>query len=135
MQQVNLFTGPDYLIESEETISAHAFLTTDGGLSDGGLVVSVDMPKGGIEFVLKSDSDLYDYVSVFTQERLPRTIGGQSLGAFYNEDGISTRMRLCINEPTMAVTLETVDWNDRFFDNFGIDLDDSKISEAQALIS
>ncbi|MEM1280248.1 MAG: hypothetical protein AAGG53_09575 [Cyanobacteria bacterium P01_H01_bin.152] len=29
--QVSLFTGPDYLIEDEGTVSAHAFLATNGG--------------------------------------------------------------------------------------------------------
>ncbi|MEM1278521.1 MAG: D-alanyl-D-alanine carboxypeptidase, partial [Cyanobacteria bacterium P01_H01_bin.152] len=43
--QVSLFTGPDYLIEDEGTVSAHAFLATNGVIPDGGLVVSVDAPN------------------------------------------------------------------------------------------
>ena len=45
MLQVSLFTGPDYLIEDEGTISAHAFLATNGVIPEGGLVVSVDAPN------------------------------------------------------------------------------------------
>ncbi|MEO1298684.1 MAG: hypothetical protein AAFW75_23475 [Cyanobacteria bacterium J06636_16] len=43
--QVSLFTGPDYLIEDEGTVSAHAFLATNGTIPEGGLVVSVDAPN------------------------------------------------------------------------------------------
>ncbi|MEM9219713.1 MAG: PPC domain-containing protein [Cyanobacteria bacterium P01_F01_bin.150] len=43
--QVSLFTGPDYLIEEEGTVSVHAFNVTNGVLPDGGLVVSVDAPN------------------------------------------------------------------------------------------
>ncbi|MEO0373144.1 MAG: hypothetical protein AAF329_00680 [Cyanobacteria bacterium P01_A01_bin.17] len=43
--QVSLFTGPDYLIEDEGTVSAHAFLATNGLIPEGGLVVSVDAPN------------------------------------------------------------------------------------------
>ncbi|MEM0981603.1 MAG: peptidase, partial [Cyanobacteria bacterium P01_H01_bin.58] len=45
MLQVSLFTGPDYLVEDESTVSAHAFLATDGVIPEGGLVVSVDAPN------------------------------------------------------------------------------------------
>ncbi|MEM1311459.1 MAG: hypothetical protein AAGF98_18515, partial [Cyanobacteria bacterium P01_H01_bin.153] len=45
MLQVSLFTGPDYLIEAEGTVSAHAFLATNGVIPEGGLVVSVDAPN------------------------------------------------------------------------------------------
>ena len=45
MLQVGLLTGPDYLIEGEGTISAHAFLATNGVIPEGGLVVSVDAPN------------------------------------------------------------------------------------------
>ena len=34
--QVSLFTGPDYLIEDEGTVSAHAFLATGGVIPEGG---------------------------------------------------------------------------------------------------
>ncbi|MEM6436883.1 MAG: D-alanyl-D-alanine carboxypeptidase, partial [Cyanobacteria bacterium P01_D01_bin.115] len=53
--QVSLFTGPGYLIEDEGTVSAHAFLATNGVIPDGGLVVSVDAPNLG-EFDLDSVS-------------------------------------------------------------------------------
>ncbi|NEP19707.1 MAG: D-alanyl-D-alanine carboxypeptidase, partial [Leptolyngbya sp. SIO4C1] len=43
--QVSLFTGPDYLIEDEGTVSAHAFLATNGVIPEGGLVVSVEAPN------------------------------------------------------------------------------------------
>ena len=65
-----------------------------------------DIPEGGIEFVLNSDANLFDYVSLFAQSSLPSTIGGQSLGAFYNEDGIPTGIRLLIDEPLMTVNYE-----------------------------
>ena len=45
MLQVSLFTGPDYLIEAEGTVSAHAFLATNGVIPESGLVVSVDAPN------------------------------------------------------------------------------------------
>ena len=65
-----------------------------------------EIPEGGIEFVLNSSANLFDYVSFNQQDTLPSTVGGQSLGAFYNEDGIPTGIRLRIEEPTMIVTLE-----------------------------
>ncbi|MEM1293473.1 MAG: D-alanyl-D-alanine carboxypeptidase, partial [Cyanobacteria bacterium P01_H01_bin.162] len=43
--QVSLFTGPGYLIEDEGTVSAHAFLATNGVIPEDGLVVSVDAPN------------------------------------------------------------------------------------------
>ena len=45
MLQVSVFTGPGYLVEDEGTVSAHAFLATDGVIPEGGLVVSVDAPN------------------------------------------------------------------------------------------
>ena len=65
-----------------------------------------EIPEGGIEFVLNSNANLFDYVSLNQQDNLPTTIGGQSLGAFYNENGIPTGIRLLIEDPTMIVTLE-----------------------------
>ena len=38
--QVSLFGGPSYLIEDEGTVSAHAFLATNGVIPEGGLEVS-----------------------------------------------------------------------------------------------
>ena len=40
--QVSLFGGPNYLIEANETVSAHAFLATNGVIPEGGLRVFVD---------------------------------------------------------------------------------------------
>jgi hypothetical protein len=68
-----------------------------------------EIPEGGIEFVLNSDTNLFDYVSLLSQNDLPDTFGGQSLGAFYNEEGIPTGIRLLIEEPTMTVSLEAAD--------------------------
>ncbi|MEM9002138.1 MAG: pre-peptidase C-terminal domain-containing protein, partial [Cyanobacteria bacterium P01_F01_bin.86] len=48
---------------------------------------------------------------------LPTTIGGQSLGAFYNQDGIPTGIRLRIEEPTMSVTLQTA-FNQTWYTDF-----------------
>ena len=66
-----------------------------------------EIPEEGIEFVLNSDANLFDYVSLLTQSELPSTIGGQSLGAFYSEDGVPTGIRLLIEDPLMTVTYET----------------------------
>ncbi|MEL6397650.1 MAG: pre-peptidase C-terminal domain-containing protein [Cyanobacteria bacterium J06626_4] len=65
-----------------------------------------EIPEGGIEFVLNSDANLFDYVSFIQQDNLPTTIGGQYVGAFYDEDGIPTGILLRIEQPTMTVTLE-----------------------------
>ena len=65
-----------------------------------------DLPEDGIEFVLNSNANLFDYVSFLSQSSLPGTIGGQPLGAFYNEDGIPTGIRLLIDEPLMTVNFE-----------------------------
>ena len=80
----------------------------EGGTSEVNFTIRAtgEIPEGGIEFVLNSNTDLFDYVSLFTQDKLPGTIGGQSLGSFYNEDGVPTGIRLRIEEPTMIVTLE-----------------------------
>ena len=80
-----------------------------------------DIPEGGIEFVLNSSANLFDYVSYRQQDELPNTIGGQSLGAFYNEDGIPTGIRLLIERPTMIVTLEAANRADPDIDFFGIE--------------
>ena len=66
-----------------------------------------EIPEGGIEFVLNSDTNLFNYVSFRSQSELPSTIGGQSLGAFYNEDGIPTGIRLRIEEPIMTVNYQS----------------------------
>ncbi|EHJ15014.1 PPC domain-containing protein [Crocosphaera watsonii] len=43
--QVSLFGGPNYLIEDEGTVSAHAFNATGGVISEEGLVVTVGAPN------------------------------------------------------------------------------------------
>ena len=43
--QLSLFGGPSYLVEAQETVSAHAFLATNGVIPEGGLKVSVDAPN------------------------------------------------------------------------------------------
>ena len=80
----------------------------DGGNSRVSFTIKAEgeIPEEGIEFVLNSNANLFDYVSLLDQTTLPSTIGGQSLGAFYNEDGIPTGMRLLIEEPTMIVDFE-----------------------------
>ncbi|MEL7523912.1 MAG: D-alanyl-D-alanine carboxypeptidase, partial [Cyanobacteria bacterium J06553_1] len=55
MPQVSLFTGPNYLIEDEGTVSAHAFNVTGGVIPEDGLIVSVDAPNLG-EFDLAGSS-------------------------------------------------------------------------------
>ncbi|WP_228025271.1 pre-peptidase C-terminal domain-containing protein [cf. Phormidesmis sp. LEGE 11477] len=92
-----------------------------------------EIPEGGIELVLNSNANLFDYISYLGQDSLPSTIGGQSLGAFYNEDGIPTGIRLRIEEPTMTVNLERANRNstrefqhdtDEFYDQFeGLETD------------
>lgn len=56
------------------------------------------------------------------QRNLPSTIGEQSLGAFYNEEGVPTGVRLLIEEPTMTVTLESARDEDFDVDRFFFDL-------------
>ncbi|MEM7580796.1 MAG: DVUA0089 family protein, partial [Cyanobacteria bacterium P01_A01_bin.80] len=92
-----------------------------GGLSVTTFTIQADgeIPEGGIEFVLNSNTGLFDYVSFQGLNNLPSTIGGQSLGAFYNEDGIPTGIRLLIEEPTMSVTLETANNQTWYPDYFG----------------
>ncbi|MEM6839794.1 MAG: DVUA0089 family protein [Cyanobacteria bacterium P01_C01_bin.120] len=93
-----------------------------GGNSSVNFTIQADgeIPEGGIEFVLNSDANLFDYVSLTQQNSLPSTIGGQSLGAFYNEDGIPTGIRLLIEEPTMTVTLESAN-RPGSFESLGLD--------------
>ena len=90
-----------------------------GGLSSVTFTIRAEqeIPEGGIELVLNSNANLFDYVSFLSQNALPSTIGGQALGAFYNEDGIPTGIRLRIEEPTMSVALETAN-NQSFFPDF-----------------
>ncbi|MEL6397638.1 MAG: DVUA0089 family protein [Cyanobacteria bacterium J06626_4] len=83
-----------------------------------------EIPEEGIEFVLNSNGNLLDYVSIAQSNILPSTIGGQSLGAFYNEDGIPTGIRLRIEEPTMSVTLETANHQTWYADFYGNIIDE-----------
>ena len=80
----------------------------EGGTSEVNFTIRAEgeIPEGGIEFVLNSSANLFDYVSYLQQDSLPSTIGGQSLGSFYNEDGVPSGIRLRIEQPTMIVTLE-----------------------------
>ncbi|MEL6385619.1 MAG: hypothetical protein AAFQ89_24785 [Cyanobacteria bacterium J06626_18] len=80
----------------------------EGGVSAVNFTIRAegDIPEEGIELVLNSNVNLIDYVSLIGQDSLPSTVGGQSLGAFYNGDGIPTGIRLLIEEPTMIVTFE-----------------------------
>ena len=91
-----------------------------GGLSGVTFTIQAegDIPEGGLEFVLNSNANLFNYVSFEGQSSLPSTIGGQSLGAFYNEEGIPTGIRLRIEEPLMTVNYEAANPNEilpRFF--------------------
>lgn len=81
-----------------------------------------DIPEGGIEFVLNSNVNLLDYSSLVGQNNLPQTIGGQSLGAFYNEEGIPTGIRLLIEEPIMTVDYEAANSPAIFLDFYGAGL-------------
>ncbi|MEM9219978.1 MAG: pre-peptidase C-terminal domain-containing protein [Cyanobacteria bacterium P01_F01_bin.150] len=79
-----------------------------------------ELPDEGIEFVLNSNVNLFDYISYAGQNSLPSTIGGQSLGAFYNEEGIPTGIRLLIDEPLMTVNYEAANhqpWYEEFIGN------------------
>ncbi|MGD1930412.1 MAG: DVUA0089 family protein [Leptolyngbyaceae cyanobacterium] len=80
----------------------------DGGISRVDFVIRAEgeIPEEGIEIVLNSNVNLFDYVSLVGQDSLPSTIGGQFLSTFYNEEGIPTGMRLRIEEPTMTVDFE-----------------------------
>ncbi|MEM8827919.1 MAG: pre-peptidase C-terminal domain-containing protein [Cyanobacteria bacterium P01_G01_bin.19] len=78
-----------------------------------------DIPDGGIEFVLNSNVNLFDYISFLGQSALPSTIGGQSLGAFFNEDGIPSGIRLLIEELTMTVTYEAANNASFLLDDIG----------------
>ncbi|MEL6351880.1 MAG: amidase family protein [Cyanobacteria bacterium J06627_28] len=93
-----------------------------GGVSSVTFTIQADgeVPEGGLEFVLNSDANLFDYVSYLGQSALPSTIGGQSLGAYYNAEGIPTGIRLRIEEPLMTVTYEAANnqpWFPTFYGN------------------
>ena len=91
-----------------------------GGVSSVDFTINAEgeIPEGGIEFVLNSNVNLFDYIALPAQNSLPQTVGGQSLGAFYNEDGIPTGIRLRIEEPRMTVTyLAAVPDPNNFFGN------------------
>ncbi|MEO1396045.1 MAG: amidase family protein [Cyanobacteria bacterium J06634_5] len=92
-----------------------------GGISSTTFTIQAEgeLPEGGLEFVLNSDTNLFDYVSYLGQSALPSTIGGQSLGAYYNAEGIPTGIRLLIDEPLMTVTYETANNQPWFPDFYG----------------
>ncbi|MEO1396053.1 MAG: DVUA0089 family protein [Cyanobacteria bacterium J06634_5] len=79
-----------------------------GGISSVNFTIESEgeIPEEGIEFVLNSNVNLFDYVSLIGQSSLPSTIGGQSLGAFYDENGIPTGIRLLIEEPLMTLNYQ-----------------------------
>ncbi|MEL7039549.1 MAG: pre-peptidase C-terminal domain-containing protein, partial [Cyanobacteria bacterium J06592_8] len=80
-----------------------------GGRSEVSFTIRADgeIPEEGLNFILDSNANLFDYVSLFGQFFLPSTLGGQSLGAYYNEDGIPTGIQLRLEDPTMTVSLES----------------------------
>ncbi|MGB3533713.1 MAG: pre-peptidase C-terminal domain-containing protein [Microcoleaceae cyanobacterium] len=80
-----------------------------GGRSEVSFTIRADgeVPEEGLDFILESNANLFDYVSVFGQFFLPSTLGGQSLGAYYDEDGVPTGIRLRLEDPTMTVSLES----------------------------
>ncbi|MGD1932189.1 MAG: pre-peptidase C-terminal domain-containing protein [Leptolyngbyaceae cyanobacterium] len=93
----------------------------EGGISSVTFTIEAEgeIPEGGIEFVLNSNANLFDYVSFNGQNSLPSTIGGQSLGAFYDEEGIPTGIRLSIEEPIMTVNYEAANPVSFFPDELG----------------
>ena len=103
--------------DSEGTVTPGVVeFVEDGGVSRVNFTIRAEgeIPEAGIEFVLNSNVNLFDYVSFVGQDQLPGTIGGQALGAFYNEDGIPTGIRLLIEEPTMVVTFEAANRTEGF---------------------
>ena len=94
----------------------------DGGTSEVNFTIRAegDIPEGGVEFILNSNANLFNYISFRQQDTLPSTIGGQSLGAFYNEEGIPTGIRLLIEQPTMTVTLQAAN-RTALFANIGVE--------------
>ncbi len=103
-----LSATPSTVDSNGDFINAVVEFVEEGGISSVNLTVQAEgeIPEEGIEFVLNSNVNLFDYTGAVAQLALPSTIGGQSLGAFYNEDGIPTGIRLLIEEPTMTVNLE-----------------------------
>lgn len=79
-----------------------------GGISGINFTIQADgeIPEEGIEFVLNSNTNLFEYISLLGQSALPSTIGGQSLGAFYDETGTPTGIRLRIEEPIVTVNFQ-----------------------------
>ncbi|MEL6137270.1 MAG: DVUA0089 family protein, partial [Cyanobacteria bacterium J06628_6] len=119
---LSLSTNPTTTDGDGNFISAVVEHVDVGGISSTTFTIQADgeLPEGGLEFVLNSNANLFDYVSYLGQSALPSTIGGQSLGAFYNEDGIPTGIRLLIDEPLMTVTYETANnrpWFPTFYGN------------------
>ncbi|MGD1930563.1 MAG: pre-peptidase C-terminal domain-containing protein [Leptolyngbyaceae cyanobacterium] len=110
--------------EGNFTSAVVEFVET-GGLSGVSFTIRAEgeIPEEGIEFVLNSNANLFDYVSYLAADDLPSTLGGQSLGAFYNEDGIPTGIRLRIEEPTMTVSYESANNQAGFSGYFGDDVD------------
>ncbi|MEM9274637.1 MAG: DVUA0089 family protein [Cyanobacteria bacterium P01_F01_bin.143] len=104
--------------EGNVTPAVVEFVELDG-VSDVTFTIQAEgeIPEGGLEFVLNSNVNLFDYISFLAQESLPGTIGGQLLGAFYNEDGLPTGFRLLIEEPVMTLNYQTAN-NPSFLPDF-----------------
>ncbi|MEM7061670.1 MAG: pre-peptidase C-terminal domain-containing protein [Cyanobacteria bacterium P01_B01_bin.77] len=116
---LSLSANPTTVDSEGNFISAAVEHVDVGGVSSVVFTIQAEgeLPEEGIEYVLNSNANLFDYVAYFRERSLPSTIGGQSLGAFYNEDGIPTGIRLLIDEPLMTVTLEAAN-NPSFFNDF-----------------
>ena len=123
---LNLTANP-FTIDSEGNLTnAVVEYVEPDGLSGVNFTIRAEgeIPEGGIEFVLNSNANLFDYVSLLSQNDLPSTFGGQALGAFYNEEGIPTGIRLRIAEPTMTVSIESADNRPWFPGLFGNIIDE-----------
>lgn len=120
---LSLSSSP-FTVDSEDNFTnAVVEFVEDDGISGVNFTIQSEgeIPEGGIDFVLNSNANLFDYVSFLGQSQLPSTIGGQSLGAFYNGDGIPTGIRLRIEEPIMTVNYEAANRNVEEADVFGIE--------------
>ncbi|MEO1396049.1 MAG: pre-peptidase C-terminal domain-containing protein [Cyanobacteria bacterium J06634_5] len=118
---LSLSANPNTTDADGNFINAVVERVEEGGRSSVTFTIEAEgeIPEGGVEFVLNSDANLFDYVSYLSQSDLPSTIGGQSLGAFYNQEGIPTGIRLLIEEPTMTVNYETANFSAFYLPNWG----------------
>ena len=121
---LSLSANPTTVDSEGNFTNAAVEFVEDDGISGVNFTIRAegDIPEGGIEFVLNSDVNLFNYASYTQQGTLPSTIGGQSLGAFYNEDGIPTGIRLLIEKPTMTVNLARTSPSSENRENFGYEI-------------